>query len=373
MQSAACTYGWKRPVPEAIVFVRTNPSPGSQIYNQVLQLTMGAGTHNVLRFYGLFRRYDYRLWPRALGLVFHGRLVRAAEYQNGSDPLTVGGLTLLDLLGSPTGTDADIVQAVLTVAGVSFSGANIGGTGVTFGSRALLTNFMWRAGTSTNPLVPTRAAGQTALAYIQEWDKASAVYTDTSSPVGFYRTYETVTGVYRALIGGRPRNSVDLTFSEGIDILPGAQSTREYPVANSAFVTGWDPGLGIGPVRFFVEGTNPLQDQTIISDYASPFIEWSSEAESGIGMNAERVGNALLADLNRETVTVRFRTPRDELVLPGYTILVQGPGGSPALLGIGENMWVDEVTTGVAEDGEFYQDITATGGGIDSHTGAPPG
>jgi hypothetical protein len=90
-------------------------------------------------------------------------------------------------------------------------------------------------------------------------------------------------------------------------------------------------------------------------------------------MNAERVGNALLADWNRETVTAHFRTPLDLQILPGYTILVQGPGGQPMWLGIGENMWVDTVTTGMAEDGEFYQDIDATGGGLpDQYTPQPP-
>jgi hypothetical protein len=51
---------------------------------------------------------------------------------------------------------------------------------------------------------------------------------------------------------------------------------------------------------------------------------------------------------------------------------VRGPGGQPAALGIGENLWVDTVTTGVAEDGEFYQDVDATGGGTpDPYTPAP--
>jgi hypothetical protein len=392
INSAACTYSWKQNngVPTATVYVRSNPAPGSQLYDQTLNLTMGANVNNLLRFVGLFRGYSYALWPRALGLTFQGRLIRAAEFQNRDNSVVapVGGLLLFDLLGAATGSDAVIVQAVLTRANVGFTAGTIQGTGATFGTRAPSTTFLWRAGTSGNPFIPMAGAGESALAYIQEWDKVSAVYTGASAPVGFYRTYETVNGIRRSLIGGRPRNIVNLTFTEGIDIEQRSRSTREYPIANAVFVTGFDPGLNIGPVRnmafdsgtggntgtFLGQSSNPFQPSSspVTQDFGSPFIEWGAESEAGVGMNAERVGNALLADLNRETVTAHFRTPLDVQILPGYTILVRGPGGQPAALGIGENLWVDTVTTGVAEDGEFYQDIDATGGGTpDPYTPAP--
>jgi hypothetical protein len=395
--SAFCRSGWKQQVPEATVFVAENPFPGSQPYDAGVTITI----NSVDRFVGVFRRYDYSLWPRALGLVFRGYLVRALEYQNHDDPEHVGGLLLQDLMGSPTATDADVVIAALNRAGINGgltgSGANIGGTGVTWGSRSLMNGFayLWRSGTNTNLFVPTAAAGQSALEYIQGWDKVSAVYTGPTDPVGFFRTYETVNGVYRALIGGRPRGSLDVpAFTEGIDIEAGATSSRLYPLANAAYVSGADFGLaGYNPVRnmtfdtaggitgnvgaFLGQSNNPFQAPglSITYDFSSPMIEWGTEGESGmIGMSCERVGNALLADLNRETVTIRFRTTRDDLVLPGYTILVRGPGGAPGNLGIGENLWVDEVTIGVAEDASVYQEITATGGGSpDTDTPAPPG
>lgn len=380
--SASCTYSWKQNggVPMATVYVRN--SPGPQLYDQTLTLTMGAGL-NLIRFtQGPLRGYSDALWPRAEGLVFQGRLIRAAEFQNRDDPLRVGGLTLNDLLGAPTGTDQTIVRAVLTRAGVTFTAGNINGTGATFGTRATAAMFLWRAGTSTNPLIPLAAAGQTALSYAQDWDKASAVYTSPTAPVGFYRLYETVNGIRRALIGGRPRSVPDLTFNEGVDINERARSERDYPIANAAFVTGFDPGLGIGTVKnvdgsgnFLGQSSNPFQPSSrpVTKDYGSPFIEWNNEAEAGVGMNCERVGNALLADWNRETVTAHLRTPREELIQPGMTILVQGPGGQPGRLWVGQNLWVDTVTTGVAEDGEFYQDIDATGGGTpDNYTPAPP-
>jgi hypothetical protein len=387
--SASCRYGWHQNVPEATIFVPTNPFPGSQPYDQPVTLTMGAG-NNIVRFQGIFRQYNYTLWPRALGLYFRGRLARAFEYQNHNDPQHLGGMLLQDLIGTPTGTDQAVVRAVLTAAGVSFTSGNIGGTGATWASRSLLNTraFMWRAGTSEDAIIPMSAAGQTAGDYIQQWDRVSAVYTSSSAPTGFYRTYETPNGIYRALIGGRPRSTAQYTFNEGVDIEPGAQSSRQYPFANAAYVTGFDPGLNIGPVRnmtfdvttggntgsFLGQASNPFQpsSRSVTFDFSSPLIEWGTEAESGIGMNCERVGNALLADLNRETVTVRFRTPRDDYIAPGMVIIVGGPGNQPDRLGMGEPLWVDEVTTGVGEDGSFYQDIAATGGGLSGDYPTPP-
>lgn len=380
--SASCTYSWKLSLPEATIYVPTNPFPGSQPYDQPVTLTMGAG-NNIQRFGGVFRKYNYALWPRALGLVFRGYLTRAAEYENTEGTLAYLGLSLHDLTGSDTPTDADVVKAVLTRCGVAYSAGAIGGTGVTWGSRYAQGqhNYVWRSGMSTSFLSGYGGVGQDGLDYIQEWDKVSAVYTSKTAAAGFYRTYETVNGIRRALIGGRPRGSIDLTFTEGIDIEQTATSGREYPIANAAYVQGADFGLvGANPVRnvngstFVGQSSNPFQPSTrpVTYQFSSPLIEWALEADGGIGMNCERVGNALLADLNRETVSAKFRTPRDVLITPGMTILVQGHGGQPDRLGIGEPLWVDQVTTGVDDRGVFYQDVMATGGGLATDFPTPP-
>lgn len=391
IKSASSTYSWKQNngIPMATISLRTDPDPGSPAFNKVLRITMGAGTNNILSFDGLVRRTPSALWPPSFDLWAQGILVRALEFQNRAQSVVapVGGLLLFDLLGTPTGTDADIVAAALDLADVPYS--SIGGTGVTWGSRSPSTNFLWRSGSGTNPLIPLKGAGSSALGFMQDWDKVSAVYSSPTAPAGFYRTYQTINGVRRALIGGRPRNTVDVTFTEGIDIEQRAQADKAFPVANGVFCSGYDPGLGIGPVRnqefdaltsgntgdFLGQSENDYQPaaRSVVQDFGSPFIEWGTEAEGGIGMNCERVANAMLVDLNRITVTAHLRTPRDDLVMPGMTILVQGPGGLPGRLGIGQNLWVDTVTRGVAEDGEFYQDIDATGGGLaDSWTPAPP-
>lgn len=357
------------------------------VYNDPVVLTMGAG-NNVARFKGLVRKLNYSLYPRAVGIQCFGYMTLVHEYENTDGTPDVGGLSLLALTGSATPSDADVVKAVLTKTGVTYTGTNILGTGVTWGSRSVLQNYVyvWRAAMMPGANIVATGyggVGQSALDYIQSWDRVSAVYTNATSPSGFYRTYETVNGIYRSLIGGRPRSTVDLTFSEGIDIEPGGLGSREFPVANAAYVTGADFGIAAAnPVRnvngstFVGQSSNAFQPNTrpVTYEFSSPFIEWALEADAGIGMNCERVGNALLQDLNRETVTVRFRTPRDALITPGMTILVQGPGGQPDRLGLGEPLWVDEVTAGVDENAMFYQDITGTGGGTpDAYTPAPAG
>jgi hypothetical protein len=448
MFSARCTYGWKRSFPDATILVPLAPQNVSAwaattaygitayvkptvrnghvytatqagtsgtvqplwpttngvtvvdgtviwtesgvdaVYNDPVTISMGAGTNNILRFNGVFRKFNYSLFPRAVGLSCYGNLIRAHEYENIEGTVQYGGLSLLDLTGTATPTDQAVVQAVLTKAGVTYTTANVAGTGVTWGSRSTIQNYVyvWRAAMMPGANIVATGyggLGQKALDYIQEWDKVSAVYVDASHAAGFYRTYETVNGIFRSLIGGRPRNVNDFTFSEGIDIEQNAQGTREYPIANAAYVTGADFGLAnANPVRnvngstFVGQSSNPFQPSTrpVPYQFSSPFIEWALEADGGAGMNCERVGNALLQDLNRETVTASFRTPRDDLVTPGKTMLVRGPGGQPDRLGIGEPLWIDEVTTGVNENGMFYQDIMGTGGGLpDSFTPSPPG
>jgi hypothetical protein len=71
-----------------------------------------------------------------------------------------------------------------------------------------------------------------------------------------------------------------------------------------------------------------------------------------------------MLDVNRETVSVRLTTGRDDLIWPGYTVQVQAGGGIPDRLGIGEKLWVDEVTCSVTEQGVFQQEVTGTGGGL---------
>lgn len=385
--SARCSFGYDMQVSEAVIYVPSDPAPGSQPYDSTVVLTMGAGINNVQRFNGLFRKYDYSLYPRALGLVCYGHLVRAQQYENYEQGAVVqaGGLDLIDLLGASSGTDQAVVQAVLNkVPHLIFTAGNIGGTGLTFGttaSRISPSSFLWRSGLHLTVQSFTGGKGETALEYIQRWDAVSAVYTNSTSPAGFYRLYEQVGGtIRRSLLGSRPRGTPDFTFTERVDIFQGS-SSREYPIANRVYVQGYDDGRGFGPVTNItsttIQSSNPFMPSTEAHTFtfASPMIErdLDTDATHTNGMSCERVANALMLDVNRETVRCTFVTPRDDLLGPGSTVLVQAPGGTVDRLGIGEPLWVTHVDISVDVDGSFSQRLECLGGGSpDTHTPAPP-
>jgi hypothetical protein len=358
------------------------------VYDDAIVLAMGAGTNNFARFVGVLRRFDFTLAPRMVGLVCFGPLVRAQQYENNQEGSgSPGGLDLIDLLGAGSGTDQAIVQAVLgRVPGLSFTSGNIGGTGVTFGAQVTTLSpspFLWRNGQNPSIRLDVGGKGETALEYIARIDAVSAVYTDSTSPAGFYRTYEQVDGtIRRALLGSRPRGTADFTFTEGTDIWQGS-SSREYPTANRVYVQGYDyagaSGHGMGPVSNLLSSTiqssNPYMPSTEqhTFTFSSPLLERGLDAEAGTGMSCETVANALMLDVNRETVRADFTTPRDDVIGPGATVLVQAAGGLPDRLGIGENLWVTHVDISVDEDGAFSQRLQCLGGGLpDNYTSAPP-
>lgn len=363
------------------------------VYDDNVIVTMGAGTNNVVRFNGLFRRFDYTLYPRMVGLVCFGHLVRAQQYENSEQGSVPGGLDIVDLLGASTGTDEDIVQAALAkVPNLSFSGGNIGGTGVVWGGagqRIEGSAFMWRAGILLTTQGFSGGKGETALEYIQRWDAVSAVFTNSTSPAGFYRLYEQIGGtIRRALLGSRPRGTADFTFTEGVDVEQG-NSSREYPLANRVYVQGATDPVSNAPLNNLLSSTiqssNDFMPSTEQHTYtfSSPMLERDLDANPislndgsagpSTGMSCETVANALMLETNRETVRCTFTTFLDYLIGPGNTVLVQAAGGIPDRFGIGENLWVMHVDNSVGTDGHYSQSLQCLGGGLpDSYTSAPP-
>lgn len=354
------------------------------VYDDNIVITMGAGTNNVVRFDGLFRRFDYTLAPRMVGLACFGHLARAQLYENGDEGLgSTGGLDINDLVGGSGGTDAAYVMAVLDrVPLLTYTAGNIAGTSVVFGTQVLTLGpspFLWRNGQNPSIKVDVGGKGETALDYIQRIDAVSAEYSNSTSPAGFYRLYEQVGGTLRrSLLGSRPRGTADFTFTEGVDIEQGT-SSREYPLANRVYVQGYDYGKVGGPVSNLssttIQSSNPFMPSTEKHTYtfSSPLIERGLDSDAGDGMSCETVANALMQEVNRETVHCTFTTPLDDLIGPGSTVLVQAAGGVPDRFGIGENLWVMHNDIQVGEDGRFTQQLQCLGGGLpDNYTPAPP-
>lgn len=295
-----------------------------------LTISLGAGVHNVLRFTGTVYEGDYLNSGASFALVARGPLYKAQKYRNN----VPNGLTLDDLTSGPA-TDEDIAKAVLTVAGVSYTGSDIGGTGITRGTLAPST-YTWRN-------------GETALAYLQRLTQASLGY----------RMIETIGGaVKRVQVFGRPQGTSVYTLTEGVDIFDGGHTQRQtFDSYSAVTISGFDYGDGAGAVTFSdpsptPAGVDPFQ-------FSSTMIERALEADAGDGVSAEAVAANVRAEVNRELIRVNsVQTPRDDLFGPGQTHTVNSP-----LLGLtNEPLWLSGVTCEV--NGQWFtQTLDYAGGG----------
>lgn len=385
VKSVQWSGGFNQPYNEGKAIVTQLPSGFDN--DQTFQIIAGNGSSSNTRFVGLTRSPIYNL-DGTITIQGVSTLALAYQYQNSEDPRSLGGLEIFDIFGTNSCTDQAMVQAILNKAHVSFSPANVGGTGVVWGAQTIggITTadaFMWLSADSPTTPAVTPRVGESALDYIMKWDQVSAIHPGpfqpagtltgnspgaVTSPVGFYRTFQTLNGtVYRSLIGGRPRGTPTIAtpFTEGVDIRIG-QITRGYPLGNRFAAIGYDTGSGFGPERFTMQSSNPYMPGTrpiTIPPITSPFIEKSAENDGGPGMSCERVTYAMEPDVNRIIVSGSITTGRDDYISQGATILVQGPGGLPSRLGTGENVWVQAIRGSASMSG-FIQEIEILGGGV---------
>jgi hypothetical protein len=336
------TFSVKQRVATAEVTVDAMPATGT--YRDLCQIVCGASEGAAREtFEGELVRRQFQFYPRRLTLSFKGRLYRAQKYrlprdENGADE----GLWLEDLLGASTGTDEEIVRAVLTRAGVAFDPADILGTGRVLGALGD-DAYVWRW-------------DQPALDYIAKLDEVSAVYTDATSPAGFYQTFEVPGRVVRALIGRRPRDTEDATYTEGVNIKRGATAERGIEgLYDAVRVTGYSFGPD-DTVEFYLPGSNDfsVEGQPEVYPFASPLIETEEHAEV--------VAQALMLEVNNEAVTASLSTPEQDDVGPGGTILVQAPGGAVDRLGTGEKLAVEDLRLDPWP--VYMQHYAAKGGGL---------
>ena len=294
-----------------------------------IAVTTGAGYNNVLC--GTCQLYTAKSsidGPEFL-LTAYGRLFKAQQYVNN----VAGGITLDELTGGPA-TDEDIAMAVLDVAEVAYDPGDIGGTGIVRGELAA-DAYTWRQ-------------GESALAYLLRLTKASLGY----------RMIEQIDGsVARVQVFGRPTDTPDFEFTEGVDIFPGA--TTEYDTLAKYTVievNGYNYGDGEGPVTYRLPDLAPPGVKAYV--YASEMIERGSELDAGGGISAQTVAvNFVEAEVNRVIVRVSgVKTPRDELFNPGQTHRVT----SQRLDLNGALLWLYSVTREVTRDW-FTQTMDYTG------------
>lgn len=298
-----------------------------------LAVTMGAGTNNVLSGTGTIYEADYLNSGPTFELVARGPLFRAQKYRNNVS----GGLTLTDLTGGPA-TDEAIAKAVLTIAGVTYNPANIGGTGYLRGTLAP-TAFTWRQ-------------GETALDYLNRLTKASLGY----------RMVETIGGdVTRVQVFGRPTSTASFSLEQGVDIFSGGHTQFDaFGKFTTVTVTGYDYGDGNGAVSFtypdLAAGVAPYL-------YSSEMIESAQGWDVNRGMSAANVAlNFVLPEVDRVATRVSgIKTPRDDVFEPGQTHQVNA-----SWLGLtNELLWCMSVTR-ECDDKWFTQTLEYLGGGTAS-------
>jgi len=363
--SARVSFGFDVRVSQATLVTPLKPDCS---YDDVVTVTLGAGTHNDARFVGLVRDFQYSSSPPSVTTICKGWLTRADEYENVEDPQLIGGLAIPDLVGTDTALSADIVKAVLDKSSTPYDASYIDGTSVQYGDT--FDPFVWLNGTNQDPAIDITDAGETALAYIERYDHIDAVFDADSGTGGRFCTFETLPDgasntIFRTLVGGRPWADEDFTFYEGVDILDGQFQRSISETRNYFLVTGYDDGAGVGPESFALADSNDFQPtgSKHTSRTSSPMIERSNESDPGTGMSCETVANALSLEYNREIVKGWLATHRDDPLGIGQVHMVRTVSGLPGWLGVGEKLWVQSLDISVDEQG-FTQRIAYIGGGL---------
>lgn len=340
----AADSGW----PTCSVFVTAKPVVGNEEAD--LDVVAGAG-NNVTRFTGKLRRFRSSGFPKALEMVCTGTLAYSAEWAPDTDLVyDTSTSTYVELEEglTPEGyfgiDDATLVAtALLIVPGVTFTLADISGTGLTLGEDAP-DAFVWHAGT-------------TAWSYIQQLDRAT-----------LYRTYQAQDGTIRRIqMIGHPNSTPDFTFTD-VDVLDGSTGDRSTEqTRNAVRVFGYD--YGDGAVRGLaagafgdLDGTGP--DQWRLSEFSSNLIENGLDDEGlpvdAGGLDAQTIADAILGDTLKEFVEATVYSWRDDTHGPGLTCQLDCLNR----LAIGEPMWVQGYGWEISENG-WQSTYTLSGGGLE--------
>lgn len=320
--SVQTTYGWDQVVGEARVVCVT---PSGSI-DEAVTLTFGASNF-VQRFRGTIAQIDTTLAPHSVTLLCKGPLYKLETFKNDIETTDTGqprpGVSFADLLGSESGTLKQIVSAVLTYVGVSFSGGNLADPSHIYGTDA------------TDET--TWGTHETAAAYVHRFFEASAGY----------RLFDSADGnVYLRQISSLEGIGAEFTMRLGVDIFGNSShTTSSIGRQGAVIVHGYDDGSGAGPATSGVVGSGSSAFQI-----NSPLIETDAFAAE--------IANYWLPQVDRLQEIVRLSTPRDELFGPAQIHHIEAADG----LSVNDSMWVKSVTTEIASSGEFTQHVTYVGG-----------
>jgi len=336
--------GW----PTCSVFVTAKPATGNE--EDTLTVTAGGQLNTLQRFTGRVRRFRPSAFPKSIEIVGTGTLAYANEWAPAED-------TYFDETFPTGATDQALVQWALDqVPGVTYTAANIAGTGITLGAAAGAPEaFDWKAGT-------------TAWNYIQQLDRAT-----------LYRTYQDHNGeIRRVKMIGHPDFTEDFRLGPE-HILDGATGNRyTEQTRNYVHVRGHDYGDGLGPVEGSASGANDFQGDGSATatrhgeEFSSDLIESGVDIDTGIwdgspGLRADQIADEIINDVNKEFVEATVPSWRDNLDGPGQTVLLD----ALARLAIGEKMWLQSYQWEFNDRG-WTATYGLTGGGLEQDNPPPP-
>src|SRR5262245_1787977 len=389
--AARCSFGFDQRYAQATVYrtggfryLAGGPADPAIGYWSSVEIKMGCspGVGLQTRFKGWVVPLENGMWPQEGVLNCKGTLYLAEYVKNENTstvPWSATPLPGTDLSDYPTGmADEEQIRQILTGCGVPFVSGNIQGTSLALGSwfnniHAILevmgdfvppTPFWWQR-------------GQSGLSYIEQLDLISV----PAASNGRYRTFESLDGtVYRLLtVLGQDGTAADFTFTEGVDVLPGARIKRDPTGAgNRVTVTGMsipqEEG-GWGPENFTVtsafapylpsfmpvaspEGYRIVQ----LPPFGSQMIEKATKAQTkpnGTALNVmscQQIADLLLFEGNCVLDTVTFSTPRDDLLGPAQQICLMSP--RLGLTDPARTNSLQQLSIEYAQDGAFTQSLT---------------
>ncbi len=307
--SARITRGWDQLIAKADLTV---PYPPHAQLGEGAKVTISGGATSMpLRFTGFITSHGAELWPSTWTFPCGDALWLAENYRP-AVPHDLSGMT-----------DEDAVTYILLLMGLSFVPSLILGTGTVIGA--------------TTSAALTWAAPATALDMIRQIDQISVV-DHGAGYLTQYRTWVDFGGqIRRSEIANLPGTTTSMSFVEGVDLeTASARVERRQP--NTSVTAIGDS------VSSTADGTNAWAFTVNPWSYLYPMLQ--TEGQTAL------VAQYMLQRLGMNLVTVDFKTPREDLIPAIATVGFDSDHERLTL-----PAFVQNVTTGWFEDGEFSQQI----------------
>lgn len=306
-------------------------------HDQDVTVAMGNGTNNIDRFSGILWEPSWTLKPGRWSVFCRGKLSRLETFRQVNRP----GQLPEDLTGNTTPSIGEYAQGLLNASGLAYDPANIGDDPAILLGTIDPHPLMWKHNFTLR----------------QQFDELQKVSVGR-------RLFESVGGaIYFFQIIGRPRNTADLEFTQGIDIFASTDSVRTIRDAkNWISVNGYARDANEANRIIFEDwAPNTFQPEGVYYPAEPVQSEWVQTVE-----HAQALFDFWAQELSRELVKINYPTYRDDPIGPGQTHALLFPG-----VHVTEPAWCRGVSISVRA-GKFRQYVRALAGGLPETYDPPP-